>query len=256
MFSSIIKSGIKRIYTEDIESQKKYIDIIMKNVRNMEPDIVYSSDGFFVPNDDYMKFYFGPEILTPSYDCYQPDGRCNWLTYLVFPMYNLIDEVVGLVGFNAINKLKTNEGEEFWGLNYYRHSSSSLVEKSKYIFMPKGTFLKARRDGYIIITDGVFDMLHANAVGLNAGALLGSYVTEEILAQLTFIDKVYLAWDNDEAGEKLYRYMKRRLPNLRSIRHNKGKDLDDLLKSPYKDQFIELFKNNLKSKIPLDVVLM
>lgn len=255
MFSEMAKVGIEKIYREDLKSQQTYIEPIAMDVRNMPSDIIYSSEGFYVPNDEYMINYFGVEIITPSYDCYNTNRTCKWLGYLVFPMYDLLDNIVGFVGFNPVNKLKTGEGEEFWGLNYYRHSSTTLVEKSKYIFMPKGTFQRARKDGYIIVTDGVFDMFHANQEGLNAGALLGSYVTEEILVQLRFIPIVYLAWDNDEAGYNLYKYMKERLPNLRAIRHNKGKDLDDLLKSPFKDKFKRELFNNLKMNIKIDVVI-
>lgn len=253
MFNRIMQKGIKHIYTEMLNEQKVYIDAICKRVRNMDSSIIYKADGFFVPNQDFLRVVFGSEITNPDYDVYNKEGYTDWDNYLTFPIYNILNEIVGLVGFNPINKLKAQE-EEFWSLSYYKHSSTKLMDKSKYIFMLKGTFHKALEEGYIVITDGVFDMLSGAANGLVTGALLGSTLSEEVIAQLKFIDKIYLAMDNDEAGQRLLKNLRVYCPNTRAIVQGKFKDLDDILKSQYKNKFLELFHANRRSNINTDVV--
>ena len=252
-FNELIKNGIKNVYEKDLTSQQVYIKNICEKVRNIDDDIIYKFEGFFVPNDDYMKTYFGTGITQRGYDCYSEGNLCHWLGYLVFPVYNLIDEVVGLVGFNPVNKLKAVE-EQMWDINYYRLASKMIFDKGKYLFMLNGTYRKALEDGYIIITDGVFDTISFTANGLNSGALLGSVLSEEIIVMLSFIDKVYISVDNDEAGLTLERNLKRKLSNVRAIKQNRFKDADDILKSKYRNLFLKKFRENLSTRIKTDFI--
>ena len=254
MFNNLIENGIQKIYETDLKSQRIYIDAFCDKVRHMKPDIVYDMKGFFIPNDDYMRHMMGTEITMLENDCYDSYGNCKWNNYLVFPIYNIAGEIVGLTGFNPINKLKQQESEENWNLEVYKKSSKVLFDAGNYIFSKRDIFMEARKQGYIILTDGNFDTISALQEGLVAGALLGSYFNEVIIAILKFIDIVYLSVDNDEAGLNLLRRLRRYLPNVRAITQNKFKDLDDLLKSPYKDDFLEAFNNNRKSKYNIDLV--
>ena len=254
MFSQMIKDGMKRIREEDAFSQDNFIEVICEKVRHMNTKVIYDFDGFFVPNDDYMKHFFGPLILERSLDCYNEFGQCFWLGYLVFPIYNQINEVVGLVGFNPVNKARAIE-ENDWSLQYYRHSGKSLFDKGKHIFMRKGTFEKALEDGYIVLSDGVFDTVSLTEAGINSGALLGSYISEELIAMLTFVDRVYLAVDNDEAGEKLLNQLKKRLPQAMAIRQGKFKDADDVLQSKYSEKYLLKIKQHTKLKVKYDLVI-
>lgn len=253
MFNKIMQKGINKIYSEMLDDQKVFIEAICKRVRHMDSSIIYKAQGFFVPNQDFLRVVFGAEITNPEFDVYNSEGFTDWDNYLIFPMYNVLNEIVGLVGFNPINKLKSQD-EEFWSLSYYKHSSSKLMDKSKYIFMLKGMFSRAINEGYIIITDGVFDMLSGAANNLVTGALLGSTLSQEVIAQLKLIDKIYLAMDNDEAGQRLLKLLRKYCPNTRAIIQGKYKDLDDILKSQYKDEFLKLFYKNLKSNINTDIV--
>lgn len=254
MFNKLVHEGIEKIYSSDLNSQKIYIDNICSLVRHMKSDIIYDLKGFFVPNDDYMKIMMGGEITMLAYDCYDSYGNCKWNNYLVFPIYNISGEIVGLTGFNPINKLKQQESEEFWNLEVYKKSSKTLFDAGNYIFSKRDIFIEARKQGYIILTDGNFDTISALQEGLVAGALLGSYFSEVIIAILKFIDVVYLSVDNDEAGLNLLRQLRRFLPNVRAITQNKFKDLDDLLKSPYKDDFLDALDKNRKSKYNIDLI--
>lgn len=248
-----MKVGLEKIKANHMDAQKVYIDSICKRVRNMKPDIIYEAEAFFVPNQDYMKIVFGAEIMNPDYDVYDAEGYCDWDGYLVFPIYSVLNDVVGLVGFNPINKLKSKE-QEFWDLSFYKHSSTKLMDKSKYIFMLKGMFQRAVSEGYIILVDGVFDMLSGTDAGLVTGAFLGSTLSEEMIAQLKFIDIIFLALDNDEAGLRLLKLLRKYCPNARAIIQGKYKDLDDILKSPYRDKFLKALKENIKGNANVDVI--
>ena len=253
MFSSIMKIGIKEIKERYMEAQEVYIDSICKRVRNMKPDIIYTADAFYIPNQDFFRLVFGADIVNPDYDVYDSSGYCDWDGYLVFPIYDVLNDIVGLVGFNPINKLKAKEPEH-WDLSYYKHSNTKLMDKSKYIFMLKGMFQKAIEKGYIILTDGVFDMLSGAQEGLVTGALLGSTLSEEMIAQLKFIDIIYMTMDNDEAGLRLLKLLKKYCPNTRAIIQGKFKDLDDILKSEYKEKFLKTLHTNIEGKVNVDVV--
>lgn len=253
MFNKLMKDGIEKIYSEDMNSQRTYIENICKVVREMPSDIIYKAQGFFVPNDEYMIRYFTTSIKEPAYDCYHATGICYWHLHLVFPVYDVANEIVGLVGFNPINKLKAKE-EGQWDLPAYRHSSKTLFNKSKYLFMLKDTFRKALENGYIVLTDGVFDMLSFTQNNVISGALLGSYVSEELFAMLRLLDRVYVSIDNDEAGLKLYNQLNRSLSNVIVIKQNQFKDADDILKSKYRDKFLKEFFNNLNNPIKMDLI--
>ena len=253
-FSEIASRGIQHIYAIDHEVQEHYIRITCEQVRHMKPDIVYEMEGFFVPNNDYMKHMFGEAILDPAYDCYDTFGNCKWDNLLVIPIFGVFGDIVGFVGFDPFNKLRTQD-PQYWSLRVYKNSSKILLDKEVHLFGKKGLYRRAFEEGYIILTDGVFDTVHASAYGLNAGALLGSSVSPQLIAILTLVDKVYLAMDNDEAGLRLYQDLKKHLKNLRCIRNRNGKDLDDLLHTNKVDKFLKLFNENLQSDITLDIYI-
>lgn len=252
-FDAIIKEGIDRIYENDYPATEHRIKAVAK-FRNMDYHIMLEAKAFFVPNDEYMKIFFGELITMPEFDCYDSSEEiCYWLGYLVFPIYDALDDIVGLVGFNPINKEKTKD-PEFWSLSYYRHSSKKLMDRKKFLFGMKGLYLRALEEGYIILTDGVFDTINGAAHGLVTGALLGSYFGLELIAILKFIPIVYLAVDDDNAGLQLLERLREYLPNIRAIRHNIGKDLDDILKSEYCEDFLKEFRKNKDLKIPTDLI--
>lgn len=252
-FDKVISNGIERIYTEGIESQNNFINTICKDVRNMkDTEIVKRAKGFFVPNHQYMINYFGEDILEPSFDCYNFDGDCNWHNHLVFPIYDIVGNVKGLVGFNPIAKLQSLEGE---GTHFYRHSSSSVLNKSLNFFSLKGTLRKALEDSYIIMIDGVFDALSLCNENLNAGSLLGSSLSNEHLAYLSFIPRVYLAMDSDSAGLKLADRLKRMHKGVCIIKFNKYKDIDEVLKSEHREEFLRKFEEHRKQPFTTDLIL-
>lgn len=238
----MLASGIERIYKEDLEAQKHYINLICKEVRNMDSEILFKVNAFFVPNAEYMKEFFGSEILLPNYDCYDYYGTCKWTGHLVIPIKGVDGKIKGFTGYNPAVTLAKRDGQEddpLARLAKYKESSKALMDKSRFFLCPLG-FDKAMKDGYIIVIDGVFDALNVASFGFNTLSVLGSTLTDEILFCLSFIDVVYVAHDNDQAGLNLYNAIKMKLPKVYFIRQSKCKDIDE---------FIKLYPNEFKSNM-------
>lgn len=244
MDSLIIEAGIKKIYAEDLATQKHYIDTIMKEARNSDSSIIYKAEGFFVPNDNYMLEYFGDIVLNSDYDCYNYAGECKWTGNLVLPLRDVKNNIVGLVGYNPFIALENKE-KGIWDNPYYKQSDKKVLNKSLFLFGLKDYFKRALKEGYIILTDGVFDLLSCEREGFVAGALLGSYVSDALLYQLSLIPKVIVAMDNDSAGLKVLNQLKRYLPSTIALKQGKFKDIDDLLKSELKDNAVKQIRENI-----------
>lgn len=237
----MLMRGIKKIYSEDLDTQKHYIKTICGELRGRELDILVDMQAFYVPNNDYMIEYFGYEITHPQFDCYTNEGECIWAHHLVIPIRDVSDKVVGFTGYNPYVALakkkeqKTKEEEEISKMARYKESSTILMDKSRFFLCPLG-FKKAIEDGYIIITDGVFDTVSIANEGFNSFCILGSTISEYVKFCLSFIDVIYVAYDNDFAGVKMYNSFKSTFPKTLAIRQNKCKDIDGFIKM-YPNEF-------------------
>lgn len=253
-FHDLISQGIEKIYNEDIKSQRHFIDTIARELRNMNPEIIYKAKGFVVPNEDYMLRFFGEQALNKDYDLYDYMGNCIWQEHLVLPIMDLANRIVGLVGYNFITRLRAQETGD-WTKGYYKYSSKKVFDRGMYMYVLPAIYEKAINEGYIILADGVFDMLSTVQEGYNSAALLGSSLNQYIIAQLKFIPNIYLAMDNDEAGMRLLKELKRYLPQVRRLSQNKTKDIDEMFKTKDADKFKEIINNSLKNKTKLDLLL-
>lgn len=247
LFNNVIKKGLEKIKNVDGESQNNFIKIICKDVRNMDEKVIHRADAFYVPNDQYMSIMFGDVIKNGAFDCYYFDDSCKWLNNLVFPIKNLAGVIVGLAGFNPHTYVNTKEtGDK--SLNYYSYSNKEVFNKGSYLYCLEGGYKKAIKEGYLILTDGLFDCLSLESYGYNSASLLGSAVKDQILSQLIFIDKVILVHDNDLAGLKLANYLSRKLPNLVCVKQKYTKDVDDVLKTSHRDNFLVMLNNLINKK--------
>ena len=247
----VIKAGIQRLKEEDLEAQEFYIKKVCEGVRGSSSELLLEAGAFFVPNNNYMRLFFGREIEDAYYDCYDGDGECKWNNCLVMPVTNLVGKIVGLAGFNPINYLKAKETLD-WSITYYSYSHRSLFDKSKYLFCLPGVYQEALKDGYICVLDGFFDTVSATQHGFHAAGLLGSVISQEIAAQLRFFNKVIVLFDNDEAGLKVVRDLKKYNPhNTYTFLQGKAKDADEILKSElgqeYEDQLRAFVDSDLTS---------
>lgn len=253
-FHDVVSVGIRKIYSEDFNTQKHYITTICKDVRNMSPDIVFKAQGVFIPNNDYMSHFFGEESLDDKYNLYTFMGECLWQENIIFPIKNLTERVMGLVGYNPIVALTAKESGD-WSANYYTYSNKMVFDRGKYIYMIDGAYERALKEGYMIYVDGTFDMLSLASHDFISGSLLGSSMSMEVLSQMRFIRKKYLAYDNDDAGTLLYQRLKRVFPDLIGIQQNKDKDMDGLLKSSYGQKAISFIREHIRNNSKTDILL-
>lgn len=248
--SSVVKELFDRIYSEDFEAQKNFIDYICQCVRNMDSGILYKAKAIFIPNNEYLVEMGGVHVLDESNGLYE-HGECIWISNIVFPFFDLNGDIVGFGGFNPEIYLRVHETND-WTSNYYRYSSKNIMQKGKYLYMLPGTFEKAYNDGYLCVTDGLFDTLHLEHFGYNSCALSGSSLTIEMLAQLRVIKKIVIMSDNDSAGLKLEERMKKYLHNCVYFHQGVTKDVDAILKTEHKDKFLQALDDCIKSKFLID----
>lgn len=238
---TLYRSGVQNAWSSDYEAQKYYTDIITE-LRGMKENPFKEINGIFIPNDSYMKHYFGEEIVNESYGCYDYDGRCNWNNCLLLPILNVADKIAGFVSFNPFKYLEAKETND-WSIYYYAYSSKNVFSKGNYLFTLDGVYKRAIEDGYLLLVDGVFDTINVTRAGFNAAGLLGSTLTPQIIMLLRFIKKIVLLMDNDDAGIQLYNNLKTVLPSVDVVKQSWGKDADDALKSDYREEYIGLIKD-------------
>lgn len=239
--------GFKAVYENDIECQKEYLNIISSEIRKCPIELFTNYQAVFIPNNEYMLQNFGEGCVLSEYTS---DRRCIWNNAVIFPIYDILDTPVAVLGYFPLNKLNTEVQ-----LPSYKVTSSEYFDRRKYFFSPKGVMRKALEDDYVVLTDGVFDMLSLNHCGINAMALMGSYVSKEHIAYLTLLKNVYVAVDNDRAGSQLLKTLHKHLSNLTGIRFNLYKDIDDVLKSEHREKFLNHLHSEMKREIPGDIII-
>lgn len=247
-FDSIISKGIKQVYADDFDSQKHYIEILLRETRGtVDLETIYRAEGFFVPNNEYMLHYFGNECKDPMLDIYDYRGVCVWDNNIVFPIRNVGNRVVGLLGYNPFRKLEKSEG--LTTRNHYTYSSKSVFSRGKHLYMLPGVYEKAVADGYLVLTDGGFDMMSFAAHGINSASALGSDLTPETIFMLRFVKSIYLAEDNDSAGRRLYNQLKNTHPNVNYIRQAMFKDADDMIKSGLGEDYLNKVRQAISDNL-------
>lgn len=239
--------GFKQVYETDIECQKDYLSIISSDIRNCPLELFTDNYGVFIPNNEYMIKNFGEACAAREYTS---DRRCIWNNAVIFPIYDILDKAVAILGYFPLNKLNTEVQ-----LPSYKVSSTEYFDRRKFFFAPKGVMRKALEDDYVVLTDGVFDTLSLNHAGINAMALMGSYVSKEQIAYLTLLKRVYITVDNDRAGTQLLKTLHKHLSNLTGIRFNLYKDVDDVLKSEHRDKFLNQIKKDMANGLPGDIIV-
>lgn len=269
---SILESGLEKIYSESLEEQKHFINTICENVRGRKLDLLFDLKAFYVPNDEFMIEYFGPSIMSNNFDCYDYLGNCKWKYHLVLPIRDVMGNVVGFSGYNpyvglakkdkSMNDSNVFSKDESPSMDFdkldittmskYKESSSVVMDKSKFFICPL-TLEKAINDGYIILVDGFFDSLSLAQEGFNSMSILGSSLSEYMKFCLSLVKVIYVAYDNDSAGKKLYNRIKQSHSNTYSIVQSKCKDIDSFIKEYY-DEFKEGMKQ-INTKIPMSFML-
>lgn len=249
-FSRVMTEGLEKVYKEDIASQTYYMTKIMSELRLREEIApLLKAQAFFVPNNGYIEKFFGSQAQNMDYDLYVI-GECVWQNFLVFPIYNVADNIVGLAGWDVMKKSMGDDSSAAL-LPKYRYSRSMVFNRGNYIYFLPGYFERAVKEGYVILTDGIFDMLYLSHEDFVVGSLLGSFLTDAVIFMLRFIDTLFVAYDNDEAGRELYEELKAKHPNVKMLRQNSTKDVDDILKSEHKEEYVRRVRHAVTEKVDM-----
>lgn len=215
-------------YEDDAGSQAYYLSMI-EDHRKIPVEYLMQRGALFIPNNDYIRHYLGADAGAYGAGLYDGD-YCQWALFVLFPITDLVGDVMGIAGWDAQNKHKELT-EDLKGLPMYKVSSKMVFPKEKY-FLSDVDLLKHQFDKRaIFIVDGVFDSVALNYRGIPAISLLGSMVSPEILYFLRWYKHVYTIQDNDAAGNQLYLRLKKALPRVCRVFQNKTKDIEELLRS-------------------------
>ena len=235
MLTDIYQAAYDRVQNECGEEQKGFKQIIAE-ARCMPVEWLDDTNCMFIPNNDFMQEFFDSRIS--DYDCYR-NGICIWNNALIFPIRDVVDSIVGFAGFFPFDYLDPEVN------NYYAYSSQSVFKKGNYLFFPRNNLKKALQDGYLFVTDGMFDAISLCAHGFNAAAMMGSTVTPVILMQLRLVKRVIVVADNDSAGYKLYDSLRRVLNNVTLFKQGFNKDIDGALKSEHRDEILKMLRQEI-----------
>lgn len=224
-------TGLNRIWTEDATVQRDILGDFLTNIRGLsgEPqekllEYIIKDKMFYVPNDIYMLDIFGEEITTYNLGLYS-NGMCNLCYRLAMPVRLLDDTVVGFIGYS--NKDDFDENNQ--AFIKYRYPPKYVLAKNRYMYVTREELINAYKEQYICIVDGLFDQKALVANGINAVSLCGSSVTEYHKLYLDSIKHKIVIADNDDAGRKMVRDLKKVWSDIVEIRQDKTKDIDGYL---------------------------
>lgn len=218
---------VEQVYTDDLQSQQHYLSLVADK-RQVPVDYLLSRGAVFVPNNEYIHHYLGSDADAWGPGLYEGE-YCPWTLFVLLPIQDLLEETVGLVGWDVQNYYKAKE-EGLEGLPMYKVSSKLTFKRENY-FLSDVSVLRNQFDSRaIFIVDGVYDSVSLNWRGLPAISLLGSHVSADVLYFLRWYKEVYVIRDNDEAGTKLYKRLQKALPRVHQVFQSKCKDIEEALR--------------------------
>lgn len=244
-FNAVYSKLVDLVYSDDLHSQQIYLSLI-EDQRKIPVDYLVERGCLFIPNNEYIRHYLGGEADTFGCELYAGD-RCLWTLYVLLPITDLSEDVVGLVGWDVQHKFQEiNEGQK--GLSMYRVSSKNVFQRERFFLTDVPLLRRTFEQRTVFITDGVFDSVSLNYRGIPAIALLGSTFSPEILYFLRWYSKIFVVADNDTAGLKLYNTLRKSLPNVYRVIQNQTKDIEELLRTdgktgPITQQFFEAMQD-------------
>ena len=164
-----------------------------------------------------------------------------YVNRLIFP---IIDEDNNVVAFSG-RKIDDQDDK----LPKYLNSKESLVFKKSSIIY---NYNNARKFDSIIIVEGFMDVISLAKIGYdNAVALMGLYISKNLVDKLKNHKEILLCLDNDQAGlnatMKLISIFLKNNINAYVIVNEETKDVDEIINLPDgKEKIINIFNNKLK----------
>lgn len=244
------EEGLKRIWTEDLEYQTAALDGILECIRNVQGDAktrlfeYLKAEGmFYVPSDIYMSEIFGESIMEFSNGLYVGEA-CKLCFRLAMPVKLLDDTIIGFIGYS--NKDDFDENNP--AFVKYLYPPKYILQKSRYMYITRAEFLKALKEDYICIVDGLFDQKALAANGINAVSLCGSSVSEYHRMYLDVIKHKVIIADNDGAGRKMAADLKKIWPTAVEIYQDKSKDIDSYIRTTERIEEVQSIINLMKQE--------
>lgn len=164
-----------------------------------------------------------------------------YVNRLIFP---IIDEDNNVVAFSG-RKIDDQDDK----LPKYLNSKESLVFKKSSIIY---NYNNARKFDSIIIVEGFMDVISLAKIGYdNAVALMGLYISKNLVDKLKNHKEILLCLDNDQAGlnatMKLISMFLKNNINAYVIVNEETKDVDEIINLPDgKEKIINIFNNKWK----------
>lgn len=244
---------VSAVYEDDMQAQQYYLSVV-ESQRQISMDYMLERGFLFIPNNEYIKHYLGADAMAYGPELYAGD-TCLWTLFVTIPITDLSGDVVGIVGWDALNKYKELEGEE-QGLPMYKVSSKHVFKRERYFLTDVSVLKQTFSSRTVFITDGVFDSVALNYRGIPAVALLGSTFSPEVLYFLRWYRKIYVCADNDKAGLTLYSKLNRALPGVHRVIQGNTKDIEELLRTDGKDgPLTKLLLQGMSPKFSGDIIL-
>lgn len=252
--------GIEKIWKEDSEFQTIALMSMIEEIRGVsDKDIIerdfnlFKGEGmFYVPNDDYLKEYFGASVVDFSTGLYSRNGEyCLYYKRLAMPLRRMDGYVIGLCGYSNGNDENQSDFVK------YLYPPKRVWSKERYMYVTGEEFRKAIEEGYIFIVDGLFDQLRLRSLGYNAVSLCGTMLTEWHKIYLGFVKHKIVLSDNDDAGRKLVKECKRHLTDVIEFKQGEEWDIDDFLKDVNNEErFKATFNFSKKNNFMIDQLIL
>lgn len=246
---NVLTEGIKSVWEKDEEVQTGYLRAVVEGIRkNTGEDatkmVEYLKNlgAFFVPNDEYLLYHFGPQIKSFEFGCYKGE-YCTIYQSLAIPLRFLDEKLIGFVGYD-----NGNYAEDPNTTIKYLYPPKHVWDKSRFMFVEREEMLKAIEDGYIFIVDGIFDKIKLQTLGYNAVSLCGSALTKWHESYLSVIKHKIVLPDNDSAGTKLSSWCRKRLKGCIEFKQGDEWDVDDWLKTEEGKLMFENLFNESKAE--------
>lgn len=222
------------VWEKDETFQRDVLTGFIRNIRGFGEELsglalqdLIDDKMFYVPHDEYLIEKVGVHVKDARYGLYR-GTFCTLNSRLAIPLRVLDDTVIGYIGYTNQNDFHTDDASFI----KYLYPSKTLFKKSNYLYITKAEYLKALREGYICIVDGIFDKRRLQSLGINACSLCGSTLTKNQAVYLEMIKHKVVIADNDDAGRKMAQACKRYLSNCVEIRQSDTNDIDDFLRRP------------------------